>query len=193
MNTSLNNLEMQLRKCCNHPFLIKEIEFELTHTCADKDERFKKLIDTSGKMILLDKLVMKYKQEGKKILIFSQFVYVLVLLEEYLRYRGYKYEKIDGSVKSKERQNSIDRFNDPEKKRDVFLLSTKAGGLGINLTSANIVIIFDSDWNPQNDVQATARAHRIGQKQEVMVYRFITKKTYEAEMFERATKKLGLD
>lgn len=95
---------------------------------------------------------MKYKQEGKKILIFSQFVYVLVLLEEYLRYRGYKYEKIDGSVKSKERQNSIDRFNDPEKKRDVFLLSTKAGGLGINLTSANIVIIFDSDWNPQNDV-----------------------------------------
>lgn len=104
-----------------------------------------------------------------------------------------RYEKIDGSVKSKERQNSIDRFNDPEKKRDVFLLSTKAGGLGINLTSANIVIIFDSDWNPQNDVQATARAHRIGQKQEVMVYRFITKKTYEAEMFERATKKLGLD
>lgn len=96
-------------------------------------------------------------------------------------------------MKSKERQNAIDRFNKPEKKRDVFLLSTKAGGLGINLTSANIVVIFDSDWNPQNDVQATARAHRIGQTQEVVVYRFITKKTYESEMFQRATRKLGLD
>ncbi|KAL4510059.1 hypothetical protein ABPG72_010252 [Tetrahymena utriculariae] len=193
MNTSLNNLEMQLRKCCNHPFLIKEMEIELTQNFKTTEERLKCLIDTSGKMILLDKLVMKYKIEGKKILVFSQFVYMLNLLEEYLRYRQLKYEKIDGSVKSKERQNAIDRFNDPDKKRDVFLLSTKAGGLGINLTSANIVIIFDSDWNPQNDVQATARAHRIGQKQEVMVYRFITKKTYEAEMFERATKKLGLD
>jgi chromodomain-helicase-DNA-binding protein 7 len=108
-------------------------------------------------------------------------------------YRQYKYEKIDGTIKSKERQNAIDRFNNPEKKRDVFLLSTKAGGLGINLTSANIVIIFDSDWNPQNDVQATARAHRIGQQLEVQVYRLITARTYEAEMFERASKKLGLD
>lgn len=162
MNASLNNLEMQLRKCCNHPFLIKEIEHDLTAMCVTADDRFNILIQTSGKMILLDKLVMKYKSEGKKVLIFSQFVYVLCLLEEYLRHRQLKYEKIDGSVKSKDRQNSIDRFNDPEKKRDVFLLSTKAGGLGINLTSANIVIIFDSDWNPQNDVQATARAHRIG-------------------------------
>ena len=113
-------------------------------------------------MILLDKLLVKFKAEDKKVLIFSQFTYILVILEEYLRYNNYKYEKIDGSVKSKERQNAIDRFGNPEKKRDVFLLSTKAGGLGINLTSANIVIIYDSDWNPQNDVQATARAHRIG-------------------------------
>lgn len=83
-------------------------------------------------------------------------------------------------MKSKERQNAIDRFNNPEKKRDVFILSTKAGGLGINLTSANVVIIFDSDWNPQNDVQATARAHRIGQVNEVKAYRLITRNTYEA-------------
>jgi chromodomain-helicase-DNA-binding protein 7 len=73
---------------------------------------------------------------------------VLTLLERYLTYRNYKYEKIVGSVKSKERQNAIDRFNDKTKNRDVFLLSTKAGGLGINLTSARIVIIYDSDWNP---------------------------------------------
>ena len=133
------------------------------------------------------------RKEGNKVLIFSQFTNMLDLLEEYVRFLGIKYEKIDGSIKAKERQNAIDRFNNPQKKREVFLLSTKAGGLGINLTSANVVIIYDSDWNPQNDVQATARAHRIGQNQEVMVYRLITKKTYEAEMFERASKKLGLD
>ena len=191
--TSLNNLEMQLRKCCNHPFLIKEIEAELTKECVYNEEKMQKLVESSGKMILLDKLLPKMKNEGKKVLIFSQFTQMLSLLEEYLRNRGYRYEKIDGAVKSKERQNAIDRFNDPTKKRDVFLLSTKAGGLGINLTSANVVVIFDSDWNPQNDVQATARAHRIGQQSEVMVYRLITAKTYESEMFERASKKLGLD
>ena len=191
--TSLNNLEMQLRKCCNHPFLIKEIEAELTKDCVYMEEKMNKLVESSGKMILLDKLLPKMKTEGKKVLIFSQFTQMLALLEEYLRVRGYRYEKIDGAVKSKERQNAIDRFNDPTKKRDVFLLSTKAGGLGINLTSANVVVIFDSDWNPQNDVQATARAHRIGQQSEVMVYRLITAKTYESEMFERASKKLGLD
>lgn len=102
--------------------------------------------------MLLDKLLVKLIKEGNKVLIFSQFTRMLDLLEEYLQYRQYKYEKIDGSVKSKERQNAIDRFNSNEKKRDVFILSTKAGGLGINLTSANVVIIFDSDWNPQNDV-----------------------------------------
>ena len=99
-------------------------------------------------MILLDKLLPKMKAENKKVLIFSQFTYILKLLEMYLDYKGYKYEKIEGSVKSRDRQNAIDRFNDPKKKRDVFLLSTKAGGLGINLTSARIVIIYDSDWNP---------------------------------------------
>ena len=87
---------------------------------------------------------------------------MLLLIEDYLKAKLWKYEKIDGSVKAKERQNAIDRFNDPKKQRDVFLLSTKAGGLGINLTSANIVVVFDSDWNPQNDIQAIARAHRIG-------------------------------
>jgi len=87
---------------------------------------------------------------------------MLNILEEYLKLNDYKYEKLDGTVKSKDRQSSIDRFNSLEKNREVFLLSTKAGGIGINLTAANVVIIFDSDWNPQNDVQATARAHRIG-------------------------------
>ena len=191
--TSLNNLEMQLRKCCDHPYLIEEIEEECNKNIETKEEQSIKMIEMSGKMILLDKLLPKIKSENKKILIFSQFTYMLILLEDYLRHKGYKFEKIDGSTKMKERQNSIDRFNNPDKKRDVFLLSTRAGGLGINLAAANVVIIFDSDWNPQNDVQATARAHRIGQIKEVQVYRLITAKTYESEMLERATKKLGLN
>jgi len=99
-------------------------------------------------MILLDKLVQKFLKEKRKILIFSQFIYVLILLEDYLRYNMIKFEKIDGSIKARERQNSIDRFNNLDMKREVFLLSTKAGGLGINLTAANVVIIYDSDWNP---------------------------------------------
>ena len=191
--TSLNNLEMQLRKCCNHPYLIHEIENECNKSLKTEDEKIQKMIEMSGKMILLDKLLPKMKLENKKLLIFSQFTYMLILLEDYLKFKGYRFEKIDGTIKAKERQNAIDRFNNPDKKRDVFLLSTKAGGLGINLTSANVVIIFDSDWNPQNDVQATARAHRIGQVNEVQVYRLITARTYESEMLERATKKLGLD
>ena len=118
---------------------------------------------------------------------------MLHLIEEFLKFGEYKYERIDGQIKAKERQAAIDRYNNPDKNRDVFLLSTKAGGVGINLTSANVVIIYDSDWNPQNDVQATARAHRIGQTSEVQVYRLITNNTYETQMFEKATQKLGLD
>lgn len=192
-NASMNNLEMQLRKCCNHPFLMREMQHELTKECQTQDEYVQKLINSSGKMILLDKLIEKIVKEGSKVLIFSQFTNMLLLIEEYLKCKFIGFEKIDGSVKAKERQNSIDRFNSGQTKISVFLLSTKAGGVGINLTSANVVIIFDSDWNPQNDVQATARAHRIGQENSVQVFRLITKKTYEAEMFERASKKLGLD
>ncbi|KAM3144240.1 hypothetical protein pb186bvf_003702 [Paramecium bursaria] len=191
--TQLNNLEIQLRKCCNHPFLIHEMQNEISKNCKDFSEYIVKLIESSGKMILLDKLLNKFRGEGKKMLIFSQFTMMLSILEEYLKYKSVKYEKIDGQIKARERQNAIDRFNDPTKLREVFLLSTKAGGQGINLTAAEIVVIYDSDWNPQNDVQATARAHRIGQSKEVTVYRLVTKDTYESEMFERAIKKLGLD
>lgn len=191
--TSLNNIEIQLRKVCNHPFLIKEFEEELTRECDDGPKRLMRLVESSGKMILLDKMLTKMKEDGKKVLIFSQFTVMLKILEEYLREKGYTYEKLDGSVRAAERHKSIEIFNNPAIKRDVFLLSTKAGGLGINLASASVVVIFDSDWNPQNDVQATARAHRIGQQSEVKVYRLITANSYEAEMFERASKKLGLD
>eukprot|EP00357_Protocruzia_adherens_P015827 CAMPEP_0115012704 /NCGR_PEP_ID=MMETSP0216-20121206/24912_1 /TAXON_ID=223996 /ORGANISM="Protocruzia adherens, Strain Boccale" /LENGTH=2334 /DNA_ID=CAMNT_0002381845 /DNA_START=106 /DNA_END=7109 /DNA_ORIENTATION=+ len=179
----LNNLEIQLRKCCNHPFLIREAELAETSMCHNDEERFEKLLESSGKMILLDKLLAKLIKEGHKVLIFSQFKLMLNLLEEFLGHRKYPYERLDGSIRAVDRQLSIDRFNKGEKKRDVFLLSPPS----------DIVVIFDSDWNPQNDVQATARAHRIGQTNEVSVYRLITANTYEAQMFDRASKKLGLD
>lgn len=191
--TLMNNLEMQLRKCCNHPFTIQDIAENLTKDCLTNDLYFQKLISCSGKMIFVDKALEKFDKEGKKVLIFSQFTEVLRLLEEYLSFKNFRYYKIDGSTKARDRQISIDKFNNSQNGFEVFLLSTKAGGLGINLTSASIVIIFDSDWNPQNDIQAIARAHRIGQTQEVKVFRLISKKTYESEMFERASKKLGLD
>ena len=117
---------------------------------------------------------------------------MLEIIEIYLRQKGVPFEMLTGSVKSQDRVMSIQRFND-DPNFGVFLLTTRAGGLGINLTSARVVIIFDSDWNPQNDLQAIARAHRIGQTHEVKVYRFITKKTYEEQMFNRASKKLGME
>lgn len=193
LTPQLTNMEIQLRKCCNHPYLIKGVEQSHAAGLISDEEKTKRMIESSGKMVLLDKLLPRLKDQGKKVLIFSQFTQMLNLIEEYLRLKYYKYERLDGSVKATDRQASIERFNQLDQNIDIFLLSTRAGGLGINLTSAQVVIIFDSDWNPQNDVQATARAHRIGQKQEVQVYRLVTARTYEAEMFERASKKLGLD
>ena len=105
----------------------------------------------------------------------------------------YIYERIDGRITGHLRQAAIDRFSRPESDRFIFLLCTRAGGLGINLTAADTVIIYDSDWNPQNDLQAQARCHRIGQEKNVKVYRLITRNTYEREMFDRASLKLGLD
>ncbi len=154
---------------------------------------YKRLVETSAKLILLDKLLPKIRAGGHKVLIFSQMVRVLDILETYLKSRGWGYERLDGSVRGNDRQSAIDRFGDSTQDRFVFLLCTRAGGVGINLAAANTVIIYDSDWNPQNDIQAQARCHRIGQTQEVKVYRLICAKTYERYMFEQASKKLGLD
>ena len=118
---------------------------------------------------------------------------MLDILEEYCQLRHFKVARIDGQTRGTERQEAIDAFSRPDSDYFIFLLSTRAGGLGINLTAADTVIIYDSDWNPQNDSQATARCHRIGQKQEVTVYRLLTRHTYEYEMFERASRKLAIE
>lgn len=148
------------------------------------------LVESSGKFLLLSKLLPKLYEEKHQVLIFSQFISTLNLLEDLLALLGYTFDRLDGGVRGDLRQQRIDKFNSG--KVFAFLLSTKAGGLGLNLTAADTVIIFDNDWNPQNDVQAEARAHRIGQQKEVHVYRLVTKGTYEQELFSRASRKLGL-
>lgn len=119
-------------------------------------------------------------------------VKMIDVIEEFCEFRKYPCERLDGRVSGNDRQKAIDRYN-KEGDSFVFLLSTRAGGVGINLTAADTVIIFDSDWNPQNDIQAMARCHRIGQKKNVTVYRLITRRSFESEMFQRASKKLGLE
>eukprot|EP01133_Synstelium_polycarpum_P015297 gene15297-18116_t len=191
---SLLNIMMELRKCCNHPYLIKGAEdSETAGLPRGSDQVYERLIQASGKLVLIDKLLPKLKAGNHKVLIFSQMVAVLDILDDYLTYRGYIHERIDGSIKGNDRQAAIDRFSKPDSDRFVFLLCTRAGGIGINLTAADTVIIFDSDWNPQNDLQAQARCHRIGQQKPVKIYRLVTRNTYERLMFDRASKKLGLD
>ncbi|ETV86000.1 hypothetical protein H257_02499 [Aphanomyces astaci] len=190
---NLMNVMMELRKCCNHPYLNNGVEDAICERVTTDAERFEMLVKCCGKMVLLDKLLPKLKEGGHKVLIFSQMVRVLDLLEDYIRGMGYLYERLDGNIRGNERQAAVDRFVKPEYQRFIMMLSTKAGGLGLNLTAADTVIIYDSDWNPQNDLQAQARAHRIGQTHSVKIYRLITRKTYEMHMFHKASLKLGLD
>ncbi|OIV95793.1 hypothetical protein TanjilG_20243 [Lupinus angustifolius] len=183
----LLNIAMQLRKCCNHPYLFQGAEPGPPYTTGDH------LITNAGKMVLLDKLLPKLKERDSRVLIFSQMTRLLDILEDYLMFQGYQYCRIDGNTGGDERDASIEAFNKPGSEKFVFLLSTRAGGLGINLATADVVILYDSDWNPQVDLQAQDRAHRIGQKKEVQVFRFCTEYTIEEKVIERAYKKLALD
>ncbi|CAA0814751.1 Putative chromatin-remodeling complex ATPase chain [Striga hermonthica] len=183
----LLNIAMQLRKCCNHPYLFQGAEPGPPYTTGDH------LIENAGKMVLLDKLLPKLKERDSRVLIFSQMTRLLDILEDYLMFRGYYYCRIDGNTGGDDRDASIEAFNKPGSEKFVFLLSTRAGGLGINLATADVVILYDSDWNPQVDLQAQDRAHRIGQKKEVQVFRFCTEYTIEEKVIERAYKKLALD
>ncbi|KAG8370033.1 hypothetical protein BUALT_Bualt14G0075600 [Buddleja alternifolia] len=183
----LLNIAMQLRKCCNHPYLFQGAEPGPPYTTGPH------LVENAGKMVLLDKLLPKLKERDSRVLIFSQMTRLLDILEDYLMYRGYYYCRIDGNTGGEDRDASIEAFNKPGSEKFVFLLSTRAGGLGINLATADVVILYDSDWNPQVDLQAQDRAHRIGQKKEVQVFRFCTEFTIEEKVIERAYKKLALD
>uniref|UniRef100_A0A8C2JUM6 SWI/SNF related, matrix associated, actin dependent regulator of chromatin, subfamily a, member 5 n=1 Tax=Cyprinus carpio TaxID=7962 RepID=A0A8C2JUM6_CYPCA len=183
----LLNVLMQLRKCCNHPYLFDGAEPGPPYT-TDLH-----LVVNSGKMAVLDKLLPKLKEQGSRVLIFSQMTRMLDILEDYCMWRNYNYCRLDGQTPHEERQISINAFNEPNSSKFLFMLSTRAGGLGINLATADVVIIYDSDWNPQVDLQAMDRAHRIGQKKQVRVFRFITENTVEERIVERAEMKLRLD
>ena len=185
--TRLLNIVMQLRKCCNHPYLFEGAEPGPPYTT---DEH---LVVNAGKMVMLDRLLVRLKTQGSRVLIFSQMSRLLDILEDYCVFREFKYCRIDGGTAHEDRISAIDEYNKPDSEKFIFLLTTRAGGLGINLTSADIVVLYDSDWNPQADLQAMDRAHRIGQTKQVVVYRFVTENAIEEKVLERAAQKLRLD
>merc|ERR1712045_435509 len=188
---SLLNIMVELKKVANHPYLLS-VAAEEAPIAPNGLFEVTAMTKASGKLVLLSKMLKKLKAEGHRVLIFSQMTKLLDLLEDFLEGEGYKYERIDGSITGTLRQDAIDRFNADGAEQFVFLLSTRAGGLGINLYTADTVIIYDSDWNPHNDIQALSRAHRIGQKNKVMIYRFVTRNTVEERVTQVAKKKMML-
>ncbi|KAL1216926.1 Protein CHROMATIN REMODELING 5 [Cardamine amara subsp. amara] len=189
---SLLNIVVELKKCCNHPFLFESADHGYGGDIND-NTKLDKIILSSGKLVILDKLLVRLRATKHRVLIFSQMVRMLDILAEYLSLRGFQFQRLDGSTKAELRQQAMDHFNAPASDDFCFLLSTRAGGLGINLATADTVVIFDSDWNPQNDLQAMSRAHRIGQQEVVNIYRFVTSKSVEEEILERAKRKMVLD
>ncbi len=183
----LLNILMQLRKCCNHPYLFDGAEPGPPYTTEQH------IVQNCGKMVLLDKLLTRLKQQGSRVLIFTQMTKVLDILEDYCLWKGHQYCRLDGNTSHDLRQESINAYNEPNSEKFIFMLSTRAGGLGINLATADVVILYDSDWNPQADLQAMDRAHRIGQTKQVKVFRLITDNTVEERIIERAEMKLHLD
>ena len=185
--TAVLNIVMQLRKCAGHPYLFPGVE---DRTLPPLGEH---LVENCGKLVLLDKLLLRLKELGHRVLLFTQMTRILDILEDYLVMRGFKYCRIDGNTSYEDREERINSYNAPESEKFLFLLSTRAGGLGINLQTADTVVLYDSDWNPQADLQAQDRAHRIGQKREVQVFRLVTEHTIEEKIVERAQQKLKLD
>uniref|UniRef100_A0A3P9H0N8 Chromodomain helicase DNA binding protein 1-like n=1 Tax=Oryzias latipes TaxID=8090 RepID=A0A3P9H0N8_ORYLA len=179
----LLNILMNLRKCVDHPYLFDGVE-------PEPFEIGEHLIEASGKLCLLDNMLAYLHKGGHRVLLFSQMTRMLDILQDYMEYRGYSYERLDGSVRGEERNLSVKNFS--TKDIFVFLLSTKAGGVGINLTAADTVIFVDSDFNPQNDLQAAARCHRIGQNRPVKQIRLLARDTVEEIMYSRAASKLQL-
>uniref|UniRef100_A0A183BK89 Helicase ATP-binding domain-containing protein n=1 Tax=Globodera pallida TaxID=36090 RepID=A0A183BK89_GLOPA len=171
---ALMNTVVHLRKLCNHPFLFPNVEDECQSHWHVKEVSGKDLYRVAGKFELLDRILPKLKQTNHRVLIFCQMTQLMNIMEDYFKYRGWKYLRLDGSTKHEDRGNMLTDFNAPGSDYFLFMLSTRAGGLGLNLQSADTVIIFDSDWNPHQDMQAQDRAHRIGQTREVRVLRLIT-------------------
>jgi len=201
---SQTNKQMNHRKNSNHPFMFGEPIDQATgvHLGTSHPEL---LIRASGKFALLDRMLVRLHRDKHQVLIFSQMTSLLNVIEDYLLYRHWKYCRIDGSTKIDDRQKQMDAFNaektagtdggrnDADDRHFVFLLSTRAGGLGINLATADTCIIFDSDWNPHQDSQAMDRCHRIGQTRPVAVYRLLTANSVDIDMMEKQISKKKLE
>uniref|UniRef100_A0A452F9U6 Proliferation-associated SNF2-like protein n=1 Tax=Capra hircus TaxID=9925 RepID=A0A452F9U6_CAPHI len=188
VNLKLQNIMMLLRKCCNHPYLIEYPIDPVTQEFKIDEE----LVTNSGKFLILDRMLPELKTRGHKVLLFSQMTRMLDILMDYCHFRNFNFSRLDGSMSYSEREKNIHSFNtDPDV--FIFLVSTRAGGLGINLTAADTVIIYDSDWNPQSDLQAQDRCHRIGQTRPVVVYRLVTANTIDQKIVERAAAKRKLE
>ncbi|KAK9371107.1 SNF2 family N-terminal domain-containing protein [Lipomyces kononenkoae] len=185
----LNNQIMQLRKICNHPFVFEEIENLINPNRLTNDDLWR----TAGKFELLDRMLPKFKATGHRVLMFFQMTQIMDIMEDFLRWRGMEYVRLDGGTKSEDRSELLKKFNAENSPYFAFLLSTRAGGLGLNLQTADTVIIYDTDWNPHQDLQAQDRAHRIGQTKEVRIFRLITEDSVEEMILERAHAKLDID
>jgi ATP-dependent helicase STH1/SNF2 len=185
----LNNRVMQLRKICNHPYVFEEVENLINPSRANNDDLWR----VSGKFELLDRIFPKFQCTNHRVLMFFQMTQVMDIMEDYLRLKGIQYLRLDGSTKADDRTELLRLFNAPESPYFCFLLSTRAGGLGLNLQTADTVIIYDTDWNPHQDLQAQDRAHRIGQTKEVRILRLITEDSVEEAILSRAAAKLDID
>merc|ERR1719188_2698803 len=174
-----------LRAACNHPYI-------KMRTRPDPKAFPNDIIDCCGKMQVLHQMLQRLRDGGHKTLVFSQFTSVLDLIGDSLTLKGYKYVQLDGRVKLEDRQERIESFFQDEDCK-IFLLSTRAGGLGLNLTAADTCIIYDSDWNPQQDLQAQDRCHRIGQTRPVVIFRLVTKNTVDESIVLRAQAKRAIE
>jgi len=196
---SLQNTIMQLRKICNHPFIFRDVDAGILKHLQTRGEDVADMSQSvdfwrsCGKFELLNRILTKLEATGHRMLIFCQMTELMLVLEDFMISRGTQYLRLDGSTKADERGEMLKIFNAPDSKYTTFMLSTRAGGLGLNLQTADTVIIFDSDWNPHQDLQAQDRAHRIGQKHEVRVFRLVTVDSVEENILETARYKLSMD
>ncbi|KAK1124104.1 hypothetical protein K0M31_007127 [Melipona bicolor] len=193
---ALMNTIVQLRKLCNHPFMFQAIEEKYCEHVGTQGSGVitgPDLYRASGKFELLDRILPKLKATNHRVLLFCQMTQLMTIMEDYLSWRGFMYLRLDGTTKAEDRGDLLKKFNDPGSEYFLFLLSTRAGGLGLNLQAADTVIIFDSDWNPHQDLQAQDRAHRIGQKNEVRVLRLMTVNSVEERILAAARYKLNMD
>ncbi|KAI7553411.1 SNF2 family DNA-dependent chromodomain-containing ATPase, partial [Hortaea werneckii] len=187
---SLSNILMQLRKCLCHPFVYsKSIEERNVGIAASH----RNLVDASSKLKLLELLLPELKKRGHRVLIFSQFLDMLDIVEDFMEGMGFAFQRLDGSMGALQKQKRIDEYNAPDSSLFAFLLSTRAGGVGINLATADTVIILDPDFNPHQDIQALSRAHRIGQNKKVLCFQLVTRASAEERIMQMGRKKLALD